>query len=609
MRKSIRMIGKISLSIAIVTGCFQCTPKETSCEKSVSCANVQDTQGVQKEFLDRGFVAFTRADTSVYLGWRLLEDDPEDVAFNLYRKMIGAVPDNDYVKVNREPITRSTNYVDKGSDYYWLEGTTPKVHEAHRYKLTRIVGGKEEDVAGGETYVFLSLGDRNYRSILLNDINSSASKIGIGDLDGDGAYDFVLLLNPLQYVDPGTCEDCWYRSRDTYKLEAYSSTGKFLWRYDLGWSIETGLWYAPFIVYDLDGDGRAEVYIKGGEGDPRELDGRVMTGPEYLLKIDGVTGKVVQKRPWIPRNIEKQRSYDWTSRNHMGLAYLDGKRPSLLMQRGNYGIIKVEALDRNLRTEWVFSTDEYENCWGCGGHNIRVADIDEDGKDEILPGTFAIDDNGKPLWSLQLFHNDGSEVADIDPDRPGLEIFFNIETGLPRNGVCMVDAATGEFIMEYDKPTGHVHDQATVADFDPKYPGMECYADADRGDTHPFLYSAKGERISDSFYLNARPLYWDDDEYKELLENGKVYKFGGDTLSRDIYDGYICDLFGDWREESIACLRGEIRIYSTTVPADNRKVTLMQDHQYRMGAASYSSGYSTSPQLGLAKDAKHKYPH
>jgi hypothetical protein len=536
----------------------------------------------------------------------LLEDDPADVAFNLYRKMIGAVPDNDYVKVNSEPITRSTNYVDKGSDYRFLEGSTPKVHEAHRYKLTRIVDGKEEDVAGGETYVFLSLGDKNYRSILLKDPNSTANKIGIGDLDGDGAYDFVTLLNPLTRVDPGTCEGCWTPSLDTYKLEAYSSTGRFLWQHDLGWSIETGQWYAPFIVYDLDGDGRAEVYIKGGEGDPREPDGHVLTGPEYLFKIDGMTGKVVQKRPWISRNIERQRSYDWTNRNHMGLAFLDGKKPSLLMQRGNYGVIRMEALDKKLQTEWTFSTDDYEECWGCGGHNIRVADIDGDGRDELVPGTFALDDNGTPLWSLRLYHNDGNEVADIDPDRPGLEIFYNIESGSLRNGVCMVDAATGEYIMEYDRPTQHVHSSATVADFDPKYPGMECYAGPDRADpTHPFLYSAKGERLSDSFFLNATTLHWDDDEYEELLdEKGYVYKLGGDTLATIDGDGYyICDLFGDWREESIARLKGEIRIYSTTVPAGNRKVTFMQDHQYRMGAASFSSGYITPPQLGLAKNA------
>ena len=110
-----------------------------------------NSESVHTEKIDRGLVALVRGDTSVYLGWRLLAGDPEDVAFNVYRKMIGAVLPNEYVKINSEPIVGSTNYVDKGSDYDWLNGTTAKVHEAHRYKITRIVNGKEEDVPGGET--------------------------------------------------------------------------------------------------------------------------------------------------------------------------------------------------------------------------------------------------------------------------------------------------------------------------------------------------------------------------------------------------------------------------------------------------------------------------
>ncbi|GHT18277.1 rhamnogalacturonan endolyase YesW [Bacteroidia bacterium] len=569
-----------------------------------------NADGVQTEFLNRGVVAFTRADSSIYIGWRLLEDDPADIAFNVYRKLIGAVPDNDYVKVNSDPITSSTNYVDKGSDYFYLEGNTPKVHEAHMYKVTKIVNGKEEDVPGGETYVFFSLGDKNYRSILLEDVHKGIAKIGIGDLDGDGAYDFVVLRSALVGVDPGTCAECWSRSRDTYQLEAYSSEGKFLWRYDMGWAIETGVWLAPFMVYDLDGDGKAEVYTKAGEGDPRSPDGRVLTGPEYLVKIDGLTGKIVKKRDWIPRNIERARSYDWTSRNFLGLAYLDGKKPSLIMQRGNYGLIKIEALDKNLNTEWSFeSSGENEKYWGNGGHNIRVADIDEDGKDELVPGPFAIDHDGKGLWCLGLNHNDGSEVTDIDPERPGLEIFYNIETGIPRNGVCLVDAATGEYIMEYDKQTWHIHGHATIGDWDPAHPGMECWAGPDRDvdPTHPFLFSSKGERLSDSFFIPGTPLYWDDDDYKELVGGGKVFKFGGATLSEGIPGGYIADLFGDWREEIIATYPGEIRIYSSTLPASNKKVTLMQDHQYRMHVASFSVGYVTPPQMGLQKNSLRKY--
>ncbi|MDR1919016.1 MAG: hypothetical protein LBQ65_05145 [Tannerellaceae bacterium] len=596
MKKHMRISCRLLILVALAATHLQCT-------QNLPSAVSYDANGRQVEKLDRGLVALTRADTSVYLGWRLLADDPEDVSFNLYRKMIGAVPPNDFVKVNQEPIKGSTNYIDKGSDFPFLEGNTPKVHEGHRYKLTRIVDGKEEEVMGGETYVFLSLGDKNYRSIFLNDPESRVDKLGIGDLDGDGAFDFVVLLSPLQYVDPGTCEDCWYPSRDTYKLEAYSSNGKFLWRYDMGWAIETGLWLAPFMVYDLDGNGKAEVYVKGGEGDPRELDGHVLSGPEYLIKLDGETGEILQKRDWLPRNIERQRSYDWTSRNFLSLAYLDGKKPSLIMQRGNYGLIHIETMDKDLKTEWRWeSSGENERYWGNGGHNIRVADIDEDGKDELIPGPFALDHDGTGLWCLGLMHNDGGEVADIDPEHPGLEIFFNMESRCARNGLCMVDAATGEYLMTYEKPTEHVHDQATVADWDPKHPGMECYTGPDRADeAHPFLFSAKGERLSDTFFLDASPIWWDDDDYKELMGGGCVYKFEGDTLQRNVGGGYVADIFGDWREESISLLKGEIRIYSSTLPAKNRKVCLMQDHHYRMGVASFSVGYSTSPQLGLQK--------
>jgi len=599
MKKIVDKLIRIIVLTGIIIANVQCLRQPSSDVVS---------GGIQKEKIDRGLIALVRADTSVYLGWRLLEEDPQDVGFNVYRKMTGTVLPNEYVKINKEPITGSTNYVDKGSDFDWLSKTSAKIHEAHHYKITRVIDGKEQDVAGGEPYVFFSSGDQNYRSILLNDIGTTVQKIGIGDLDGDGAYDYVVLLQPLQHVDPGTCDGCWHRSRDTYKLEAYSSTGKFMWRYDMGWAIETGVWFAPFMVFDLDGDGKAEVYAKGGEGDPREIDGRVMRGPEYLVKIDGETGKIVKKRDWISRTVDRARTYDWTSRNFMGLAYLNGKTPSLIMQRGNYSIIRTMALDKDLNTEWLFeSTGENENCKGCGGHNIRVADIDEDGADELMPGTFALDGDGTVLWSLQLNHNDGSEVADIDPDRPGLEIFSNIETGSERNGVCMVDAATGEFIMQYDKPTVHVHDQATVADFDPSYPGMECYANPDRGDNRPFLFSAKGERISDKICLEGKPLYWDDDDYKELVGNGNVWKFGLDTLQRGIGSGHIADLFGDWREEAIAFLPGEIRIYSSTIPAKNKRTCLMQDHQYRMGVASFSVGYATPPQTGLQENSKRKY--
>src|SRR5690606_25552380 len=110
-----------------------------------------------------------RSDTSIYLGWRLLEDDPEDIEFNVYRKMIGAVESNDYIKVNEQPISDCTNYIDKGTEYHGPAGKRAKLHEAHQYKITKIINGKEENIPGGEVYAFFSLGEKNWKSILLED--------------------------------------------------------------------------------------------------------------------------------------------------------------------------------------------------------------------------------------------------------------------------------------------------------------------------------------------------------------------------------------------------------------------------------------------------------
>jgi hypothetical protein len=108
MKNWMNNLWKMAVLTAIVAGSFQCATNTSD--------SVYEINGVQAERLNRGLVAFSRVDTSVYIGWRLLAEDPDDIAFNLYRKIIGAVPDNDWVKVNQEPITGSTNYVDKGSD-------------------------------------------------------------------------------------------------------------------------------------------------------------------------------------------------------------------------------------------------------------------------------------------------------------------------------------------------------------------------------------------------------------------------------------------------------------------------------------------------------------
>lgn len=540
------------------------------------------------ENIDRGVIALTIDESHAYIGWRLLKSDAHDISFNVYRQEVG---NSDFQRVNNKEIVKSTDYID----------STVVPGMAYRYKIKSVINGNEEETVG-QNSVFMLSANQPYYSIKLKG-DSKLKRVGIGDLDGDGAYDFVLQY-PDFNVDPYFKPGYWKRSPEPYHLEAYTSQGKFLWNYNMGWAIETGTWYSPYMVYDVDGDGYAEIYAKAGEGDPRERDGHVLEGPEYLVKIDGLTGKIIKKSDWLSKD-KFQNEYNRWSRNFLTVAYLDGKKPSLIMQRGTYTIIKTMALDKNLNKEWYWeSTGEYEKYKGQGQHGIMQGDVDFDGKDELIIGTFALDDNGKPMWYTGLKHNDAGYLADIDPSRPGMEIFYGIESRSAKNGVCLVDAESGEIIWGFDGKTTHVHNQGMVGDIDSDYPGMECYAGEAKGGDQYFLYSAGGKRLSDKDMgsLSPRPVWWDADNLKEININDVLLKYKGDTIMK--IEGkvvMVADIVGDWREEIVTSLQGELRIYSTNIPADTRKVCLMQNRQYRLSTANASMGYFYPPQLGLEK--------
>jgi rhamnogalacturonan endolyase len=532
------------------------------------------------EVLGRGLVALP-TERGVYLGWRLLADDPGNVAFNVYRRRAG---DPDFQRITAQPLTRSTNYLDtdtkQGEVSYRIEATASGSRVPAAATVT-------VDASRAQAYVRIPLqGDY------------SAHKACLGDLDGDGELE-VVIQQPDFNTDPYQQPGYWKRSPTTYKLEAYRLDGTMLWRYDMGWAIEAGTWYAPYVVFDLDGDGRAEVYCKAGEGDPREPTGHVRSGPEYLVKLDGRTGEVVARVNWLSR--EGFEDYNYYCRNFMAVAYLDGRSPSLILERGTYTIIKVAALDPELRQRWYWeSTGDYAAYRGQGAHTLQVADVDGDGKDELVIGSACLDHDGRPLWTTGLGHPDALYVADIDPDRPGLEVFFGIEPSRKSKGVCLADARTGELLWYFDGPTSHVHGQGMCADIIAAKPGMECYAGEQDGSQY-WLYSAKGELLSQEKLGGLAPVvaWWNDDEQKEILLDGAMRPYGGEPITS--IDGTvlgIADVFGDWREELVVAKDGELRIYTATLPAGNRKVTLLQNHQYRLGMAIQGMGYWSPPQLG-----------
>ncbi|MGB2865725.1 MAG: hypothetical protein WBC05_20505 [Sedimentisphaerales bacterium] len=539
------------------------------------------------EKLDRGLIALEREDGSVFLSWRLLDTDSDDIAFKIKRRSSESAAESS-ILTKGEPY-RATNFADettgKGKTYiYELYESSTKKWPGEIRKLGEI---EVKPTGRPKPYISIRLkGDYDFQ------------KVGIADLDGDGTYEYVI-KQPNFNTDPYQRPGYWKKSTTTYKLEAYRLDGTMMWRYDMGWSIEAGIWYSPWIIYDVDGDGKAEVYCKAGEGDPRDEKGLVQTGPEYLVKLDGQTGKVVAKMPWLSRDGFSQ--YNYYCRNFLTVAYLDGKKPSLIMQRGTYNLIKMQTLDKDFNRIWYWESPQEERKYGGqSGHGLISADVDEDGRDELVIGAAVLDDNGKGLWTLEMGHPDVFYVADIDPSNPGLEIFYGIEPRQKTDAICVVDARTGRKLWAHKEPTRHVHGQGMAADVLADSPGMEVYA-GERDLKQRWLYSAKGKLIefTETGTLSPRALWWDADPQKEVVVSGAVRDWGGEPMQR--LEGRVIavvDCLGDYREEVITSLKGELRIYSTTVPTNGRRVCLMQDHQYRLGITAQTMGYYYPAQLG-----------
>ncbi|NQU22571.1 MAG: silent information regulator protein Sir2 [Candidatus Nealsonbacteria bacterium] len=566
-----------------------------------TAANAMPTDD-PREQLDRGIVARATGDGNVYIGWRLLQSDHEDLAFDVYRRTGDAEP----VKLNSQPVSKTTDFVDatakKGRQHAWFI----------RPVLDGVTGPPSRDAtltdAEATDYVSIRLdgGDSNEQYTF--------QKIGIADLDGDRRFDYVI-KQPNFNTDPYYKPGYWKKSPGTYKLEAYRHDGKLLWRHDLGWSIEQGIWYSPYVVYDLDGDGCAEVAVKTGEGDPRDETGRVLSGPEYLTILDGRSGKPIARLDWPSRDgFEKDRTelaaYNYYCRNQLCVAYLDGRTPSLIVQRGTYNVMKTVAYDLRegkLTRRWQWDNrNAPKEYWGQGAHWMHAADVDEDGREEVLLGSITLDDDGKPLWATGLGHPDHFYVGDIDPSRPGLEIYFGIESRkAERNGMCLVDASNGQILWGHEGPTRHVHSKGMCSDVDARHPGVECYSadtDAQKKFAWSKLRTCRGEVIDEANLggFGALTAYWDADPQRELILDGRITNYPGRETSTRIEGRVVAvaDVLGDWREEIITSVAGELRIYTTTIPAAARRTCLMQDPIYRCDVISAATGYFQVPMTG-----------
>ncbi len=575
----------------------------------------------QMEWLGRGLVAVNQGDGKVFVSWRLLGTDSDKIAFNLYRATAGGKP----TKLNSQPITDATSFVDAQAD----------LTKANSYFVRPMLNGREQE-ASKLFSLPANTPARQYLSIPLQTppayIPNDAS---VGDLDGDGEYEIV-----LHQTGRGR-DNAQVGLTDPPILQAYKLDGTLLWTINLGRNIREGAHYTQFMVYDLDGDGRAEVACKTADGvvdgkgkvigdaqadwvskDPATL-GKILTGPEYFTIFDGLTGAALATTDYIPLrgdlgdwggaggNGKNDHNGNRADRFLAAIAYLDGVRPSVVMCRGYYGRTVLAAWDWHngkLTLRWVFDSAEPE--WaaysGQGNHNLSVADVDGDGKDEIIYGSMCVDDNGKGLYSTGLRHGDALHVSDLDPARPGFEVYgiHEIEEGTKGPGTALYDARSGKILWtsDQDKDVG----RGVAADIDPRYPGAEMWGGSEG------LKNCKGERIGAAPRSVNFVVWWDGDLLRELLDRNVISKWDGQTGTlKPLLTAESCtsnngskatptlsaDILGDWREEVIwrTMDNKELRIYTTTIPTEHRFYTLMHDPQYRLSIAWQNVGYNQPP--------------
>jgi hypothetical protein len=607
---------------------------------TVAYAKSCGTTKKQMEDIDRGLIA-VNTDEGVFISWRMIGTDDEDVTFNIYRNNR---------KINKKPITSSTNYIDE-------KGT-----EKSKYHIVVLNNGKKREKTEKVSVLndnSLSIPLNKPEDGVINDVSYTyrANDCSVGDLDGDGEYEIILKWDPSNSKDS---------SKSGYTgnvyIDAYELTGEQLWRIDMGINIRAGAHYTQMVVYDLDGDGKSEIALKTSDGtvagdgeiigdetaDYRNGSGVIITGNEFLTVFDGETGKILDSIDFEPGRGEVT---DWgdsygnrSERNLAAVAYLDSKKPSFIMARGYYtgnvsGVTKGQTIlyaynfrNGKISTIWGTEANEEENTEyiGQGNHSMSIADVDNDSKDEIIYGSCTFDNDGSPLYSTELGHGDALHVSDFVPSNPGLEVFNVHESSGSEYGLEMHDAETGEIL--FGQYTGMDTGRGMAADVDPTYEGAESWAIGENVDIWQvrtgYMFNSFGELISDmeSIPSTNGAIWWDGDLLRELQDHNfdsdvgigiptidkwdyenkelvNIETFDG-TYTNNWSKGNPCiqaDLLGDWREEIAFRSEdsNELILYTTTDLTDEKIFTLMHDPVYRVSVAWQNSAYNQPPHTGF----------
>ncbi len=566
----------------------------------------------QAEALDRGVVS-VHTDSGNLVSWRWLGTDPDNVAFNVYRAG---------TKVNSSPVTASTNYFHADAPAtadYTVRAVVNGVEQADSAHAVQFRAGYKDvpisPPAGGTTPDGVAY-------------TYEANDASVGDLDGDGALDFVLKWQPTNAKDNSQSGYTGNTVLDGVRLD-----GTRLWRIDLGRNIRSGAHYTQFQVYDYDGDGRAEVAVKTADGsvdgtgkvigsasaDHRNSSGYILSGPEYLTMFDGLTGAAMGTVDYVPARGTVSSwgdSYgNRVDRFLAGTAYLDGSRPSLIMARGYYTRTVIAAWDwrdGRFTRRWTFDTNSSTNTGkgydGQGNHQLSVADVDGDGKDEIVYGAMAVDDNGSALWTTRNGHGDAQHVGDLDPSRPGLEE-FKVDEDSSKPSSWMADAKTGQIL--WSTPAAGDNGRGVSGDIWAGSPGAESWSSAVSGVRDPKGTVVGSRKPSSTNFL----AWWDGDTTRELLDGTHIDKYGPSGDTRQLTAASVHsnngtkatpslsgDILGDWREEVVwpTTNNTALRIYSTPYETGTKITTLLHDTQYRTALAWQNTAYNQPPHPSFA---------
>ncbi|MBO6012515.1 MAG: autotransporter-associated beta strand repeat-containing protein [Bacteroidales bacterium] len=578
--------------------------------------------------LDRGLVAVpANSGGGNLVSWRVFGEEYYDVTYNLY--------------CDGSPIATNLEV----SNYQHTAGT-----QSSSYQVAAVVRGVEQPKSAAITRWndgFLEVPVQKITGRDGTDVTShyTLNDVSMGDLDGDGVVEFIV-KRPCDLAADVSNKNCFH------VLDCYRLDGTRLWWIDLGPNMLSGAdeqWDA--VCFDWDQDGKAEVLLRiqdnailhyaDGSADTigsMAVDTRwsgieyTSSGNEYLLYLEGVTGKPYEigeaSHPkYLTYPIARGSDSDWGSgivghrstKHYWAAPYLDGRHASIFLGRGCYTKHVMKAFDVDPATHkliplWTWQCSTSGMWFGQGYHNFQVADVDWDGRDEIVFGSMIIDDNGKGLSTTGLGHGDSQHCSDFDPYRKYQEMFACNESS-PANNYR--NACTSEI---YYRQTASGDDgRALMGNFTNDYPGSVGRSVASgwvSSTSDKIISELNGDALISWGDLNSR-IYYDGDLLDEYLESpgtegyGVVYKPGGGrvaNLQKNAYDtkmnnytknnpGAQGDIFGDWREEVVLRTADNtaLRVYTTGYSTKYRIPTLWHDHQYRNAMVWQSMGYNQCP--------------